>query len=73
MMDTKVAEQIYNKIKSKLIGKEGKMVAIDVDSGNYFLGDDTIDAINQGKKKYPSKQFYIKRIGATHTYVVGAR
>ena len=72
-MNIKRAEQIYEQIKVKLHGNEGKIIAIDVDSGDYFLGTDTIDAINLGKKKYPSKQFYLKRIGATYTYVVGAR
>ena len=41
----------------------GKFVAIDVDSGDYFLGETAMDATEKGRAKYPDKVFYLGRIG----------
>ena len=71
-MDVKHAEEMYLRIKDKLKGQKGKMVAIDVDSGDYFVGDSPLEACDLGKKKYPGKIFYLKRIGAKYTFVVGS-
>ena len=49
MMNAKQVEEVYQKIKDKLKGQEGKIVAIDVDSGDYFVGSDTIEAYEKGK------------------------
>ena len=67
------AEVIYGKIKSKLRGNEGKIVAIEVESGEYFIGNNTLDAFKKGRKKHPLAKFLFKRIGAKYTYVVGAQ
>lgn len=70
MINIKQGEEIYNKIKAKLKERTGKMVAIDIETGEYFVGNDSLEACHVGKKKYPSKQFYLRRIGAKYTYVV---
>lgn len=41
----------------------GKFVAIEVDSGDYFIGDTVMDADEKAKKKHPEKVFYLGRIG----------
>ncbi|MBI1972519.1 hypothetical protein HYS50_00765 [Candidatus Woesearchaeota archaeon] len=72
MINVKRAEEIYESIHNKLKGQEGKIVAIDPDTGDYFIGSDTLEACDFGKKKYPHKQFYLKRVGARTAFVVGA-
>ena len=41
----------------------GKFVAIEVDSGNYFIGDTSVEANKKARNKYPGKVFYLGRIG----------
>ncbi len=41
----------------------GKLVAIEVDSGDYFLGDTSVEANNKAREKYPGKVFFLGRIG----------
>jgi hypothetical protein len=67
-MNTKRAEQIYNKIKEDLKGKEGKIVAIDPESGDYFIGNDVLDACDKGREKHPNREFLFKRVGAKAVY-----
>ena len=58
-------EEIYEKKLKDKIEKDyfGKIVAIEVDSGEYFLGDTTIEASNRAKKRFPDKITYLKKIG----------
>ena len=37
--------------------------AIEVDSGDYFLGTRMIEAVDKAEAKYPDKLVYIVRIG----------
>ena len=59
------AQAIYRKkLKPKLEGKyKGRIVAIDVESGDYFLGKTVLEAIEKGRKKHPGRIFYAVRIG----------
>ena len=41
----------------------GQFVAIEVDSGDYFLGLTPLEAINGGKFKYPEKSFHVMKVG----------
>ncbi|MBI4145881.1 hypothetical protein HY489_00930 [Candidatus Woesearchaeota archaeon] len=67
------ANKIFEKIKKNLKGYEGKIIAIEVDSGDYFVGEDVLDAYEQGVKKHPGKEFFFKRVGAKTAFVVGAK
>ena len=69
-MKIKRANEMYEQIKNKLKGKEGKIVAIDLDSGDYFIGEDILEACEKGQKKYPGKEFFFHRVGAKATYHV---
>ena len=41
----------------------GQFVAIEVDSGDYFLGSTPLEAIKNGKAKYPEKAFHVMKVG----------
>lgn len=57
-------EKTYKKVKDKLEKKYfGKFVAVEVESGKYFLGSDQIEAIKKAKQQFPKSIFYIARIG----------
>lgn len=63
------AHQIYDKIKDELILKyKGKILAIEPDSGDYFIGETKMEAGMQAKIKYPDKFFYFFRIGFKGVY-----
>lgn len=66
------ANQIYEQIKANVAHHKGKIVAIELDTGDYFLGDDVQDAYEKAHKKYPSKEFYFKRVGFKAVYFIGA-
>ena len=58
------AKAIYEKIKDRLEAEHmGKAVAIDVESGDYFLGKTGLEAARQAKARYPNRIPYIMRIG----------
>lgn len=58
------ARKIYKKLKSHLASQyKGKIVAIDVTSGNYIIGKDELDAALKTKKQFPGKVFNFFRIG----------
>lgn len=59
------AEEIYErKLKKKLEPNyKGKMIAIEVDSGKYFVGEDLVDARRKAKLVFPDKIFYFMRVG----------
>jgi hypothetical protein len=47
---------------------KGKIVAIDVDTKDYFIENTVLKAVMLGRKKYPQHQFYCKRIGYNAVY-----
>ena len=67
-MNIERAEDLYENIKNRLKGKEGKIVAIDPDSGDYFVGEDILEACAKGRRKHPGKEFFFHRIGAKATF-----
>jgi len=67
------ANMLFSKINKDLSPKyKGKIVAIDTDSGKYFIGDSELDAYKKATKQLPKKQFVFKRIGFSSTHFVGA-
>ena len=58
-------EAILRAIEDELLPEHrGEAVAIDVDSGDYFLGETGIEATDKARRKYPDKIFYLARVGA---------
>lgn len=58
------ARKIYKKLKSQLEPKyKGKIIAIEVESGKYILGEDELDTALKAKERFPGKVFNFFRIG----------
>lgn len=57
------------------LGEEdyGRFVAIDVDSGEYFVGESAIDATNKARAKHPDKVFFLGRVGCRTAYTFKGR
>ena len=60
---TEKGKAIYKRLESKLIEKKGKIVAIEIESGDYVIGDDELDAALKARDKFPDKIFTFFRIG----------
>lgn len=72
MVERRQVEIVYQHLKDKLNGLEGKFVAIEPESGDYFIGADPLEAYEKAKKKHPAKEFFYKRVGSKAAFVVGA-
>jgi hypothetical protein len=46
----------------------GKIIAIETESGEYFIDNTVLKAVMQGRKKYPQRPFFCKRIGCRAVY-----
>jgi len=58
------AKAIYEKIKDGLEAEhKGEVVAIDIESGDYFLGKTGLEAARRARARYPNRIPYIIRIG----------
>jgi len=69
----KQANMLFEKINKELLPKyKGRIVALEAESGSYFIGDTEIDAYERAIKEYPDKKFIFKRIGFDSTHFVGA-
>ena len=62
-------KEIYRKLRDELEPQhKGEILAIEVDSGEYFFGKTVIEATDKGRGKYPDKVFYTVRIGFPVVY-----
>jgi len=56
--------QIYNKLKRALEAEHfGEYIAIEVKSGEYFLGRTMDEALDKAEQKYPDAKFFVVRVG----------
>lgn len=54
----------YEKLKDRLeLEHKGEIVAINTDTGDYFLGKTLLEAVKKGRRKYPKAIFYSIKIG----------
>jgi len=61
---TRRGKAVYEKLRGELEPKyKGKFIAIDPETGDYFLGDTMVEADRKGREKYPDKLFFFARIG----------
>jgi hypothetical protein len=68
-------QQVYEHLRQRLEKRyKGKIVAIEVESGDYFVGDTLQEAIQKARTKYPNKIFYSVRVGypAVYSFSSGA-
>ena len=57
-------QEIYDQKKSELEpANNGKYVIIEVNSGDYFIGDTREEAVAAARVKYPSVILFVRRIG----------
>lgn len=62
-------EEIYLRIRDRVEEKfKGKVMAIEVGSGDYFIGSTVMEAVEKARAKHVDKVFYIKRIGYKALY-----
>ena len=56
---------IYYRLKPSLEKKykPNYYVSIEVESGDYFVGKNTLEALEKAKKQHPRKQFFLAQIG----------
>ena len=48
----------YERIKGELEAKvRGKIVAINPDNGDYFIGNSVLEAVKKGRARYPTVSF----------------
>ncbi len=69
----RLGKALYYKIQTQLESVEniGKLVAIDVDSGDYEIGDDLLVISSQLKARRPLAEMWAERIGFNAVYSVG--
>ncbi len=60
---TEKGRAVYKKLRSKIRENKGKIVAIEIESGNYFIGEDELEAAQKARNKFPDKIFVFFRIG----------
>lgn len=59
------ANQVYQDLPSDVVRQnEGKYIAIEIDSGDTFIGEDREDAVAKAKQKYPDALIFVRRIGS---------
>lgn len=61
-------EQLRDQLEPE---QTGRFVAIEPDTGRYFLGDTGIGALQAGRRELPDKLFYLLRVGYEAAYRVG--
>ena len=60
----KKALEIYSSLSSQYLkDNNGKYIAIDPDSGEYFIGETREAAVALAHAKYPGKVAFVRRIG----------
>jgi len=60
---TEKGRAIYKKLRPKFKKNKGKIIAIEIESGDYFIGEDELDAAQKARSKFPDKIFVFFRIG----------
>lgn len=57
-------EDVYRKVGKQVEKKHlGDFMAIEVESGTYFLGETQIEALEKAKRRFPTKVFYLTKVG----------
>ena len=75
-MDTTLAEkgkEFYEKNLKALLEPQqnGDFVAIEPESGQYFVGKTTIETMNKARQTLPEKKFYLTRVGFGYAHSLG--
>lgn len=59
-------KELYYGVKPELKKKypDEDYVSFEVESGDYFVGKTSIEALKKAKKKYHDKQFFLAQVGS---------
>lgn len=60
-------KEVLEKVHS-LKEQEGKIAAINPETGEWFLGENLLEAVAKGREKYPGKVFHVVRVGSPTAY-----
>jgi hypothetical protein len=64
------AKAIYETIRKTLEAScQGKIVAIEVESGEHFIGETVLEAGKNARTKHPEKVFHFFRVGFPAVYM----
>jgi len=59
------ADAIYETVREEMEKNYmGKIVAVDPESGDYFIGDTGVEAGSKGREKYPGRIFFLVKVGS---------
>jgi hypothetical protein len=69
----RLGKAIYQKLHAQLesVDNIGKIVAIDIASGDYEIGDDVLVGSDRLKARHPLAEMWAERIGFNAVYSVG--
>lgn len=62
----KKGNQIYDGLQESLdleSSLQGKHIAIEVDSGEHFIGETRDEAVKNARQKFPNAIFFVRKIG----------
>jgi len=67
-------QKVLDALAQTLVAQHfGRFIAIEADSGEYFLGNTAIEATRKAQAKYPGKIFFLGRIGYRTAYTFKGR
>jgi hypothetical protein len=67
-------EALYNEAirdRVEVAANIGKIISIDIETGNYEIGNDLLDSSGRLQTKYPHANIWAERIGFNAVYAVG--
>jgi len=71
---SKKGRELLDLIPDELKEKHfGQFIAIEVDTGEYFIGKTAIEATRKARAKYPGKIFFLGRLGYKTAYTFKGR
>lgn len=58
-------KQIFKKLEPQLKRKYevGDYVSIDIETGKFFIGKNSVEALDKAQKAFPHKQFFLAQVG----------
>jgi hypothetical protein len=66
-------QAFYRSIREKVENREnlGKIIAIDINTGNYEIDDNLLEASDRLQQEWPEALIWLERIGFSAVYAVG--
>lgn len=61
----KKGKQLFKKLEPSLKKqyKIGDYVSIDIETGKFFIGKNSVEALDKAQKVFPRKQFFLAQVG----------